>query len=284
MAEVLPEGLPEGKEFISLLGSRLRAWNIILAILYAAVGLGLALALQNSPKSQRYVKQYRGSLPKTTVLNICAVDEVQELENTGLRDPANFISVVFALSSAAHVFYSISPKYLQEVLIGQWSPFRWAEWASSAAIITYLSAILTGEKQENSSLLIGASAGSGYLVFPLIELAIRNGKEGAAYALLCSTLLLAVAWFTLLRSNIALFLDASNANTPQNRPNYMNTLLLSQWFTAVLLLSIQAKHVFSKKGGNYAKQEFQYLGLTTLSKLSFAAIMFWALCIHKKGC
>lgn len=146
-------------------------------------------------------------------------------------------------------------------------------------------AILSGEKQENSSLLIVATSALGYLQFPLIELAVRNGKEGASLAILSGAALLGFSWFVLLKSNIYFYLDAANANSPQDRPNYLYALLLSQWFTAVLLLSMQSKQVFTRTvSPNYAKLEFQYLSVSALSKLSFAGLVYWALCAKKSGC
>lgn len=91
-------------DYVAVIGSRLKILNFLLFLLYAAVGLGLPLALRNTSKDQRTVQQYRGALPVTTVKDQCTIDQIQELQNTGLKDPATIIIVIFALAAAGHLF------------------------------------------------------------------------------------------------------------------------------------------------------------------------------------
>jgi hypothetical protein len=266
----------------------LKVWNVLLGLLFTCVCIILVLSLNYSPKSQREISIYRGSIPPTTAKNICVVDQVQELKTSAKRDPYLIILIIFSFSAAAHFYYAFSKTYERFFTEG-FNIFRWAEYGITGGLIGYLVSILSGEKQENSSLLIGLALLAGYLQFPLIQQFSFEGtfieklQSPAGIALLNSGILLGGAWYTILRSNLYLYVDASNANTSFSRPNFIYVMLLTQWFSAVLFFSLQARHVFLRTG-SFISTEKQALAFGSITKLAFAATMYWGLCYKQKGC
>ena len=73
----------------------IKVWNLLLGLFFTMVCILITAVLNESPKSQRDVSIYRGSLPETTAKNICVVDQVQELKVTARRDPAKIIFIIF---------------------------------------------------------------------------------------------------------------------------------------------------------------------------------------------
>jgi hypothetical protein len=212
----------------------------------------------------------------------------------------------FAITAFAHIYYATdalgSGKYSSYIAQG-WNPYRWAEYAVSASIMTVLIAYELGIKDSNHLLSLVfmnvALQACGYLVeHALIQPRIDTTTVKGATAV--GWFLLAGMWIPILASFYYIYKDikdnykgivepsnAPNPGQPVKIPGFVWFIVIVQLLNFASFGFIQLGQVRNALSGNpkpFSVYEKRYLFLSFAGKLGLAGGLAYGLIFRTRKC
>lgn len=278
----------------------LRRWNIYAAIAHGTA-LGLSIwAFHHYDKALTTLSLKREGIdPTGTPPSQCNVDIAVETYNAGEINFQFGIYAFFAISLFAHIFYASdgfgTRRYTSSIAKG-WNPYRWFEYAASAATMTAILAPADGTRDLGSvvtlSTVTGALQFCGLVVEACLRYAQPQNDDAVRAATLTGWLLFTVIWFCILYnfSNLKRDTDTFNGNgtfvPPANIPVWLWFILISQIVYYALFGLVQFDHIRKARTPkfNYENVEFRYILLSFLSKITLAGGFAYGLIWRTRDC
>jgi hypothetical protein len=303
--------------------SKLRTWNLLAAAAHAAALVGFATAFARKDKARRLVSMHRAGadagILSSGELDPCkSVDFPMTVKNVSQHDPARWLTAFFGVTVVAHLFYAWNPRgvYSRAVLDRGWNPFRWVEYGISAGIMSYLIAMLDGQRNRHAATLIAFATLTLNLQGLIVERSLRQNERWRYYsrhplgragpqvdgavvltATVSAWLLLGVTWYTILDSFFKILgdaqaiADAAPAGDPQFKiPSFLYAVGFSQLAFFTLFGTLQGgqvrellrerSHVAAGRPVSvtpFVNFEQRYIALSFLSKFVLASTVGYGL-------
>lgn len=280
--------------------SKLKKWNT-----YGAIAHGSALILSiwafwYFKKAIKTLSLKREGIdPTGTPPSQCNVDIPVKTVDAGEINFAVAIYAFFGISLLAHTFYATdgfgTGRYSSAILQG-WNPYRWFEYAASAATMTAILAPADGTRDLGSVVTLATVTGALQFCGLVVEACLRytqpKNDEAVRAATLTGWLLFTVIWFCILYNfaNLKRDIDTFNANgtfvPPAEVPVWLWFILISQIVFYALFGVNQLQHIQKArtKGFSFETIEYRYIILSFLSKITLAGGFAYGLIYRTKDC
>lgn len=213
----------------------------------------------------------------------------------------------FLFTAVAHAFYATdafgSGHYSRAVTSG-WNPYRWFEYATSAAVMTALIALVQGQRDTSSiAVLVLATAAMQFCGFS-VESQLRGtgtvgvqAKDTVVASTLVGWLLFAAVWGSLIYSFATLVQDVDDKWAGQTDPHTGKPVKVPAWIWYIVIAQVlyyasfgivQLLHIRSRFSGSkdykYESTENWYITLSFWSKLSLASGIGYGFLWRTKDC
>jgi hypothetical protein len=205
----------------------------------------------------------------------------------------------FLITAMAHIFYATdgfkTGAYSRAINAG-WNPYRWAEYAISASIMTVITGLVQGVRDTStlSSLAVATAAMQmcGLAVESNLKYSIAKVNKDSVYASTSAGWILFVGLWGVLVYNFANIVSDvktkyGGQDPPIVVPSWIWIVVFSQLFyyaTFGILQYVHLRERISSKNFSYRHIENWYINLSFFSKLSLAAGIGYGLIFRVKDC
>jgi hypothetical protein len=205
----------------------------------------------------------------------------------------------FVITAFAHAFYASdgfgSKVYSRSIAEG-WNPYRWFEYATSASIMTGLTALIDGIRDVQMVAVLFVITIAMQLCGYSVESQLRghgrlgaNARDAVIGTTAVGWLLYVALWGAILTTfGFAVKdVDEKYADPEAKVPTWIWFIIILQAVYYALFGWVQLNHVkarLSNKPFDYMSTEKSYIGLSFTSKLSLAAGLSYGLLFRTKDC
>jgi hypothetical protein len=227
--------------------------------------------------------------PNGTLPDQCVLDYDTVVRKNGSINFANAIYLFFGISALAHLYYAFSPNY-RKVLEDGWNPYRWFEYALSAAVMSSILAAADGTRDAvmvvTLGLLTGAMQFTGLANEANLRYNVTPNKDSLWASFLVGWFLFIILFGTIGYNFIMAIRDVSAIPNAESFPGFVYFVFLSQIFFYFLFGITQRSQAMDRLKGfkRFEMHEDRYILLSLSSKIALAGGFAYGLIFRTRNC